>query len=548
MRRVAAGSVLLAALLLVGACASARTGLTVSPETPDAVAASLRRMPADSSRREGEIAADLLATPETVPVLVSMLGATTHSDDAAARFGLETLVRWVTRPGADEERSRLAAALAHELERQHPTEAVRFVLSQLERLADPQVVPRLALLLGDERLGDAVARALVGIGGTEATAAVVVALRESAPGSRLDLLAAAGRLGADEALPELRAALSAGDPTARRAAARALADLAAPGVGEDLLAAARASSDLERRDLAAEALRYSVHAADGRSGVEVAEALFRMGRETDDQVLQAAALGALGDVSDAAARRALAAVPEDAAPRLRARATALREELDARERAMEILEHERRQGFAALFNGSDLTGWVGATDGYYVQNGAIVCDPDGGGNLYTENEYDDFVLRFEFRLTPGANNGLGIRAPLEGDAAYVGMELQILDNTARRYTDLQPYQYHGSIYGVSPAERGHQRPVGEWNEQEVIADGRRIRVVLNGATVLDVDLDEVSTPETADGRPHPGLARETGHIGFLGHGHRVELRKLRIREIRVKQVIEEVALAARDTD
>ena len=130
-----------------------------------------------------------------------------------------------------------------------------------------------------------------------------------------------------------------------------------------------------------------------------------------------------------------------------------------------------------------------------------------------------------------ANNGLGIRAPLSGDAAYVGMELQIIDNNGDRYTELNPYQYHGSVYGVAAARRGFQNPVEEWNVQEVVADGRNIKVVLNGTTILDVNLDEAADPAPKDGREHPGLARETGHIGFLGHGHRVEFRNIRIKEL-----------------
>jgi HEAT repeat protein len=191
------------------------------------------------------------------------------------------------------------------------------------------------------------------------------------------------------------------------------------------------------------------------------------------------------------------------------------------------------QGFVSLFNGQDLKGWVGDRKGYGVEDGKIVVFPArGGGNLYTEKEYSDFVLRFEFKLTSGANNGLGIRAPLEGDAAYAGMELQILDNTAEKYKDLESYQYHGSIYGVVPAKRGHLKPAGEWNEQEVIADGRRISVKLNGVVIVDANIDLVSTPKTMDGREHPGLKRERGHIGFLGHGSRVEFRNIRIKELR----------------
>jgi len=189
------------------------------------------------------------------------------------------------------------------------------------------------------------------------------------------------------------------------------------------------------------------------------------------------------------------------------------------------------EGFISLFDGETLTGWIGAVEGYAVEDGALVCVPDKGGNLYTEQEYADFTLRFDFKLTAGANNGLGIRAPMEGDAAYVGMELQILDDTAEVYANLQPYQYHGSVYGVVACERGHQNPVGEWNTQEVTCHGRHITVVLNGHTIVDADLDEASTPKTVDGSDHPGLKRTSGHIGFLGHGSRVEFRNIRLKDL-----------------
>ena len=152
--------------------------------------------------------------------------------------------------------------------------------------------------------------------------------------------------------------------------------------------------------------------------------------------------------------------------------------------------------------------------------------------MYTEKEYSYFILRFEFKLTPGANNGLGIRTPLMGDPAYVTIELQILDNTADIYKDLKPYQYHGSLYGVVPAKRGFLRPVGEWNIEEVTARGRQITVKLNGEIILDVDIDQAIKEGTMDGRDHPGLMREIGHIGFLGHGSVIEFRSIWIKELK----------------
>ncbi|MEX0884191.1 MAG: DUF1080 domain-containing protein, partial [Cyclobacteriaceae bacterium] len=136
-----------------------------------------------------------------------------------------------------------------------------------------------------------------------------------------------------------------------------------------------------------------------------------------------------------------------------------------------------------------------------------------------------------FKLTPGANNGLGIRAPLTGDAAYAGMELQIIDNTAEIYSQLKDYQYHGSLYGVAPAKKGHQKPVGEWNYQEVIVKGDQVKVILNGTTILDVNFADARENGTLDGRDHPGLSKDKGHIGFLGHGDIVYFRNIRVKEL-----------------
>lgn len=189
--------------------------------------------------------------------------------------------------------------------------------------------------------------------------------------------------------------------------------------------------------------------------------------------------------------------------------------------------------FTPLFDGKSLNGWLLVNKqgpGYVVKDGVLICPADGGGNLFTEREYANFVLRFEFRLEAGGNNGVGIRSPLEGDPAYVGMEIQILDDNAERYKGkLQPWQYHGSIYGVVPAKRGYTKPAGEWNCEEILCDGRHVRVTLNGEVIVDANLDDVKDPAVLE--KHPGLARTSGHIGFLGHGTRVEFRNIRLKEL-----------------
>lgn len=182
-------------------------------------------------------------------------------------------------------------------------------------------------------------------------------------------------------------------------------------------------------------------------------------------------------------------------------------------------------GWVSLFDGKSLAGWTGDTKGYEVVDGAITCTPKGR-NLITEKQYADFLLDFEFKLAPGSNNGLAIRYPGKGDAAYAGMELQVLDDTADKYKGLKEWQFHGSIYGVVAAKRGQLKPVGEWNRQQVIAVGGHIKIVLNGEVIVDVY-------DIADAKPihdakHPGLQRESGHIGFCGHGDFVAFRNLRV--------------------
>jgi murein DD-endopeptidase MepM/ murein hydrolase activator NlpD len=191
-------------------------------------------------------------------------------------------------------------------------------------------------------------------------------------------------------------------------------------------------------------------------------------------------------------------------------------------------------GFKPIFNGENLQGWVLVhktknSKGYIVEDGKIVCPKDGGGNLLTVDEYANFRLRFEFRIEPGGNSGLGIRAPISGDIAYAGMEIQILDHDHERYAGIKPWQRHGAVYNIQPPHADALKPAGEWNEEEILAIGPRIIVTLNGTVITDADLSTVSDPETI--ARHPGMFRKKGRIGFLGHGSFIEARNLRIQEL-----------------
>ncbi len=160
-------------------------------------------------------------------------------------------------------------------------------------------------------------------------------------------------------------------------------------------------------------------------------------------------------------------------------------------------EKEQEVDFVPLFDGESMDGWVGNTSGYEAKDGVLACLPGkgNGGKIFTEKEYGNFILRFEFKLTQGANNGLALRCPLEGRPHGKGFESQIMDNTATRYQNLKETQYHGSLYKLLPAKRGFLAPVGEWNRQEVMMDGNHVRITLNGEVILeDADISRFKRP------------------------------------------------------
>ena len=198
-----------------------------------------------------------------------------------------------------------------------------------------------------------------------------------------------------------------------------------------------------------------------------------------------------------------------------------------------LSDEEKKEGFEMLFDGTNLDKWTSSTAYEINDEGVLRSNPDAkfGKNIYTKEEYADFVYRFEFKLTPGANNGVGIRTPIEGDAAYQGHEIQILDDDADVYKNLAAHQYHGSVYGIVAAKRGALKPLGEWNQQEIRVQGNHVKVTLNGQVIVDADIKEASKNGTLDKKNHPGLQRTSGHIGFLGHGTEVFMRNIRIKKL-----------------
>ena len=198
---------------------------------------------------------------------------------------------------------------------------------------------------------------------------------------------------------------------------------------------------------------------------------------------------------------------------------------------------EEKEGFKVLFDGTNMHEWQGNTKDYILEDGAISMIPSKsfGGNLYTKEKYANFVFRFEFQLTPGANNGIGIRTEMGVNAAYEGMEIQVLDCEHPIYRRITPLQHHGSVYGIIPSNENHKhalKPAGEWNEEEIVADGDNIRVTVNGVVILEGNIRDAVKNGTADKKEHPGLFNKEGYIGFLGHGSPVRFKNIRIKELK----------------
>jgi hypothetical protein len=197
-----------------------------------------------------------------------------------------------------------------------------------------------------------------------------------------------------------------------------------------------------------------------------------------------------------------------------------------------ILASHGNEGFESIFNGRDFTGWAGPTNEYQIIDGAMLCRPNKGGTVYTTGQYSDFVVRVEFKLPPGGNNGLAIRYPGYGDTAYVGMcECQVLDDNYEKATGekIDPRQAHGSAYGMVAAARGYQHAINTWNFEEVTVKGPKMKVELNGTIILDCDLSMVT--DFLDNHTHPGRDRTRGSFGFAGHNDPVAFRNIYIKNL-----------------
>ncbi|MDZ7374043.1 MAG: DUF1080 domain-containing protein [candidate division KSB1 bacterium] len=183
------------------------------------------------------------------------------------------------------------------------------------------------------------------------------------------------------------------------------------------------------------------------------------------------------------------------------------------------------EGFEALFNGRDLTGWwapIGdlASGGFRVRDGVIEVD---GSNrsvpaLYTRETYENFVLELDFRISRGGNSGVFLHAPLSGRQSRVGFELQILDDHGEK-PDIHST---GAVYDVVAPKENASKPAGEWNHYRIEMDWPRLRVWLNGVEVQDLDL---SSHEVLRFR------FRDGYIALQNHGSDAVFRNIYLKKL-----------------
>lgn len=186
-----------------------------------------------------------------------------------------------------------------------------------------------------------------------------------------------------------------------------------------------------------------------------------------------------------------------------------------------LSEEERQEGFVSLFDGKTLNGWVITgenKEGFVVRDGAIVWNARGGQQLRTVKRYDNYVLRLEWAIGEGKNNGLQLRCPRAGRNSKVGFEFQMLG----QQFDTPNNDSTASIYDVLPPLKDTSKPAGEWNTLEITLDGPHYKAVLNGEVVQDVNFDEVEELR---------YRLRNGFIVISDHGGYAAFRNIRLKPL-----------------
>ena len=201
---------------------------------------------------------------------------------------------------------------------------------------------------------------------------------------------------------------------------------------------------------------------------------------------------------------------------------------------------EKSVGWKLLFDGKSLAGWRGYKTetpvGWNVQDGALVLAAGRKGDLVTLQEFGDFELSLEWKISEGGNSGIIYRVGLGDQApARSGPEYQILDNA--RAKDNKVNTHHaGALYDLVAPPKDVSRPVGQWNEARIRVQGWKIQHWLNGTKLVDIDLASPAGQALIQGSKFKTWTRfaslTRGHIALQDHGDAVSFRNVKIRELK----------------
>jgi 3-keto-disaccharide hydrolase len=215
-----------------------------------------------------------------------------------------------------------------------------------------------------------------------------------------------------------------------------------------------------------------------------------------------------------------------------------------------LTAREKKAGWKLLFDGRTMNGWRGAymetlpSRGWEVRDGALLVNESGGGeaafggDLVTIDEYGDFELLVDFKLTEGANSGIKyfvIEAEPKTPGSAKGLEYQLLDDA--RHPDaklgIKGNRTCASLYDLIPAVNKPPVPVGEWNQARILVRGTHVEHWLNGVKVLEFERggpEFLARKAESKFKDIPGFGvYPAGHILLQDHGNRVFFRNIKIR-------------------
>jgi hypothetical protein len=205
-----------------------------------------------------------------------------------------------------------------------------------------------------------------------------------------------------------------------------------------------------------------------------------------------------------------------------------------------LTSQDKAQGWKLLFDGKSLAGWRGyktetPPKGWRADNGVLTLD-GSGGDLMTVEQFDDFELRLQWKISPNGNSGIIYRISTDGPYTYSsGPEYQVLDNAGHN-DGKTPLTSAGSNFAVNPPMKDVTKAVGEWNDVGLIVRGNHVEHWLNGVKVVDYELGSADWEARVKASkfakmPWYGRAKR-GYIALQDHGDLVSYRNIRIRPLK----------------